>query len=326
MRQAGRYLPEYRRIREEHDNFLDLCFKPDVASEISLQPIRRFNFDFIILFADILVIPHALGQKVAFLKNHGPILEPIKSIKNLNYQNLKKCLDRISNIFQTLSILNGKKKDKKLIGFCGGPFTVLNYMVEGGTSRTHQQIKVFVKERRKEALELIHALTDISIEYLKQQIDAGADFVQIFESWAGLLKGKEYQDFIINPNQIISNELKRYKKSTKIIHFPRGSGYNYIEFIKEVVCDVISIDLTTPDEIKKLALEKNIIIQGDLDPKDLVAGGDQLEKEIKKTLDKFKDNSHIFNLSHGILPNTPIENVEKTIKIINSYDFTRRTS
>ena len=120
--------------------------------------------------------------------------------------------------------------------------------------------------------------------------------------------------------------MKRYKKSTKIIHFPRGSGYNYIEFIKEIVCDVISIDLTTPDKIKELALEKNIIIQGDLDPKYLVAGGDQLEKEIKKTLDKFKDNSHIFNLSHGILPNTPIENVEKTIKIINSYDFTRRTS
>ena len=323
MRQAGRYLPEYRRIREEHDNFLDLCFKPDVASEISLQPIRRFNFDFIILFADILVIPHALGQKVAFLKNHGPILEPIKSIKNLNYQNLKKCLDRISNIFQTLSILNGKKKDKKLIGFCGGPFTVLNYMVEGGTSRTHQQIKVFVKERRKEALELIHALTDISIEYLKQQIDAGADFVQIFESWAGLLKHDEYEDFIIRPNQKITDEIKSFSMQTKIIHFPRGSNRNYLTFLDEVKCDVLSLDDNFPDLLLDKARNKDVTIQGNLNPSTLLEGGDGMNEKVVQVLEKFKNNKHIFNLSHGVLPKTKIRNVEKVIEIVRSHETSK---
>ena len=149
MRQAGRYLPEYREIRKKHDDFLDLCLKPKIASEISLQPIRRFNFDYIILFADILVIPYALGQKVEFLKNHGPCLEPVNSIKDVKCHNVNKSLKKISNINETLRILNEKKGNKKLIGFCGGVFTVMNYMIEGGTSRTHSKIEMFVHEKRK---------------------------------------------------------------------------------------------------------------------------------------------------------------------------------
>ena len=149
MRQAGRYLPEYRKIRLQNKNFLDLCFSPDLATEISLQPIKRFDLDFIILFCDILVIPHALGQNVAFLKNHGPSLSPISSRKELNCTNLKLCINKLSNVFETVKILNTKKKGKKLIGFCGGPFTVLNYMIEGGTSKDHKKIKYFVSKKKK---------------------------------------------------------------------------------------------------------------------------------------------------------------------------------
>ena len=322
MRQAGRYLPEYRKLREEHKNFLELCFKPKIASEISLQPIKRFDFDFIILFADILVIPHALGQEVAFLKNHGPILKPIRSIKDLNYANINSCLSKVSNIFETLVILNQHKKKKKLIGFCGGPFTVLNYMIEGGTSKTHNNIKNFIRDRRKESLELINVLIEISIEYLKCQIDSGADFVQIFESWAGLLKGKDYEDFILQPNKRISEELKRYKASVKIINFPRASGENYINFMKEVYCDVISVDQTSPKDVRVIAQQRNITIQGDLDPSCLVQGGEKMKREIKIILEKYKKNCHIFNLSHGVLPNTPIENVRDAINIIRNHDNT----
>ncbi len=324
MRQAGRYLPEYRRLRAEHTDFLGLCFKPKVASEISLQPIRRFDFDFIILFADILVIPYALGQNVAFLKNHGPILDPIKSINDLQYRNMKSCLSKVSNVFETLAILNQKKNDKKLIGFCGGPFTVLNYMIEGGTSKIHKKIKNFVRDRRKESLEMIKVLTDISIEYLKSQIDSGADFIQIFESWAGLLKGKDYEDFILQPNIMINKELKKHKKSIKIINFPRGSGEGYLDFIKEVCCDVISVDQTSPKELRVIAQKKNITIQGDLDPLYLLKGGEQMKNEITKSLEKYSKNFHIFNLSHGVLPNTPIENVKETINIIKNHDNTSR--
>ena len=165
MRQAGRYLPEYRKIRSLKKNFLDLCLNPSLSAEISLQPIERFDLDFIILFSDILVIPFALGQDVSFMKNHGPILPPISSIKELKYKNLKASIDKISNVFETLRILNTNKKGKKLIGFCGGPFTVLNYMIEGGTSKDHKKIKTFVSHEKKKAFELIKVLTEISIEY-----------------------------------------------------------------------------------------------------------------------------------------------------------------
>ena len=213
MRQAGRYLPEYMEIRSKNSDFLKLCFSPELASEISLQPIRRFDLDFVILFSDILVIPYALGQDVQFLKNHGPSLNCINSKKDLNYTNFNECLDKISNIFETIKILHSKIGTKNLIGFCGGSFTVLNYMIEGGTSKTHRNIKKFVKERKNEALDLIRIITELSIEYLKKQIESGANYIQIFESWAGLLENEEYIEFIVKPNKQISNEIKKARKT-----------------------------------------------------------------------------------------------------------------
>ncbi len=323
MRQAGRYLPEYRRIRAQNKTFLNLCLNPDLSAKISLQPIERFDLDFIILFSDILVIPFALGQNVSFKKNHGPILSPISSIKELKYKNLQANINKISNIFETLSILNSKKKDKKLIGFCGGPFTVLNYMIEGGTSIDHRKIKNFVSQEKKKAFELIKILTEISIEYLKRQVDSGADYLQIFESWAGLLEKEEYENFIIKPNQEISLELKKYSDKIKIIHFPRGSKDKYSLFIENVFCDVISLDLNFPEEIIGQVKKKEIAIQGNLDPIVLLEGGRKLEEKVLEVLDKFKKNNHIFNLSHGILPDTKIINVEKLIQIVRNYDSTK---
>ena len=320
MRQAGRYLPEYMEIRLKNPNFLDLCLNPDLASEISLQPLNRFDLDFIILFSDILVIPYALGQNVTFLKNHGPSLNAINSKNDLNYMNINKCLQKISNIFETIRILNSKRGTTNLIGFCGGPFTVLNYMIEGGTSQTHRKIKKFIKTEQEKAEEIIKILTELSIEYLKKQIENGANYVQIFESWAGLLKEEEYINFIIKPNKLISEEIKKFSKKTKIIHFPRGSGNEYKIFSKEVHCDVLSLDHSYPHGLLRTLREKKITVQGNLDPKELLKEESVVEEKTKEVLEKFQGNNHIFNLSHGILPKTKISNIEKVIKVVRNHE------
>ena len=323
MRQAGRYLPEYMKIRTKNTDFLQLCFNPDLAAEISLQPIKRFDLDFIILFSDILVIPYALGQEVRFLKNHGPLLNPISSKNELYYKNLDKCIDKISNIFETVKILNSKKGKKNLIGFCGGPFTVLNYMIEGGTSENHSKIKKFINRKYEDASEIIKIITELSIEYLKKQIEAGANYVQIFESWAGLLEGHEYLNFIVKPNKQISEEIKKFSKQTKIIHFPRGSGVNYNIFAEEVSCDVLSLDHSYSSDLLTLLAKKNITIQGNLDPQELLKKENIVEEKTKEVLEKFKNNNHIFNLSHGILPTTKVSNIEKVIKVVREHETSK---
>lgn len=323
MRQAGRYLPEYRKIRKSKKSFLDLCFSPDLASQISLQPINRFDFDFIILFSDILVIPHCLGQNVQFKENIGPILKPIK-FRELS-SSIENSMAKLSPVFDTLKILKKKKKEKKIIGFCGGPFTVLNYMIEGGTSKKHKKILEFIKKEDK-AKCYIEKILEFSIEYLKRQIKSGADMLQIFDSWAGLLEPKEFEKFIIKPSIEISKEIKKSYPEIPLIFFPRGSKRKITKFIDEVKCDVISLDEITNDDIQNCK-KKKIIIQGNLSPTILLKGGKPLIEEVRKILERLKDNSHIFNLSHGILPKTPIENVEKVIKIVrDNNELTKRTS
>jgi len=322
MRQAGRYLPEYRKIRTEKKNFLDLCFSPKLAASISLQPIERFDLDFIILFSDILVIPHSLNQKVVFKERIGPVLNPIKTVNDLDYKNFNVCLERISAVFETIEILKKKKGEKKLIGFCGGPFTVMNYMIEGGISVNHKKIKDFIRDSRQEAKSIINMITEISIEYLKRQILSGVDFVQVFESWAGLLEEKDFEEFIIKPNALISKKIKEFSKETQIIHFPRGAKGNILKFLKNVYCDVISLDEEITEEAMEIIKSKDLIIQGNLHPMDLFNGGEKLQRKILKILRRFKKHKHIFNLSHGILPKTPIENVERTVKIVRDFNET----
>ena len=320
MRQAGRYLPEYRKIRKKEKKFFDLCFNPTLAAEISLQPIKRFDFDFIILFSDILVIPFALGQKVEFKESIGPILNKIEVCSDLDLSNRREQIYKLNPIFETIKILNKEKKDKQLIGFCGGPFTVLTYMLEGGTSKKHNIVKKKIKDEREDFKKLVNLITDISILYLKEQIISGVDLIKVFDSWAGLLDEKDYEEFIIEPNKKIRQSIKKSFPQIPIIFFPRQSKKEIFSFINKVKPDVLSLDKKILTNICNIAKEKNIILQGNLDPNILLNGGKELEDEVKKIMLQFSQNDHIFNLSHGILPTTPIDNVKKTLDIIKDFN------
>ena len=323
MRQAGRYLPEYKRLRSTEKTFLDLCFNSDKAAKISLQPIERFDLDFIILFSDILVVPHALGQFVDFKENVGPVLEPIKNKHDLDFKNLAKNLMILDPVFKTIKIIKKNNKEKNLIGFCGGPFTVLTYMIEGGTSESHQKVKTKIKKEKSELLEIIEILVEFSSMYLIEQIKSGANIVKIFESWAGLLDNELYFDFIIKPNKKIVENIKTVFPDIPVACFPRKSESKILQFIENVDCDIISLDESFPEELLEIAKEKSIVLQGNLNPNLLVKGGKKMEEKVKKILLRFKQNRHIFNLSHGILPQTPIVNVQKTIKLIREFNETR---
>ena len=325
MRQAGRYLPEYRKLRHKKGSFLDLCFDPEAAAEVSLQPIRRFDLDFIILFSDILVIPYALGQNLHFIEGEGPVLGDLMAIEKLERLNLEKCLKKITPVFETLDILRQKKESKTLIGFCGAPFTVMNYMIEKGTSISHQKILNFIRSHEKKAERLIYILQEISILYLKKQIKAGAEVIKVFDSWAGILSEKEYENFVIKPNRYINDEIKKSNPHIKMTFFPRGSGNKVLKFVEHVRCDILAVDEKYPKKLKEEAKKRDIILQGNLSPEILLIGGPKLEKKIKDILFDFSKNKHIFNLSHGVLPKTPVQNVTKTIETVRNYEPRKAT-
>lgn len=320
MRQAGRYLPEYRKIRKSKKKFLDLCFAPQLAAEISLQPINRFDFDAIILFSDILVVPLALGQKVDFHEGRGPILDPIIDSKNLIIDE-SRWREVLSPIFKTISILSQKKENKTLIGFCGSPFTVFTYMIEGGTSKDHFITKRYIIENPIQTKKIIDKLVDISIWYLNEQIKHGADIIQLFDSWSGILDGELHDALIINPNKRIINKVKEKNKNTPIIFFPKGSSLKYQKIVSNIDLDGLSLDLDVQDRDLNMLIQKKIVLQGNLDPVRLLVGGQQLEKSVIQILERFKKKKFIFNLSHGILPQTPIINVERTIELVRNYEY-----
>ena len=321
MRQAGRYLPEYHVLRNKQRSFLETCFDPEVAAEISLQPIKRFNFDFIILFADILLIPHSLGQNVNFKEGIGPVLNKF-DLNKTNCNSNNQALHILSPVYETIKIIKSKKLSQKVIGFCGGPFTVLTYMIECGSSKKHEKTMLFLKSNPNLAKYWIKKITELSIEYLLGQINAGADIVKVFDSWAGLLNEKEYEEYIIKPNKEILESIKKERKKTKIILFPRKSKKFIDIFLREINCDVISIDQHLSRKNMDFCREKEITIQGNLKPELLFTGGMQMAEEVKKIMEKYKNNKHIFNLSHGVLPNTPLENVKQVVEQVKNYEFT----
>ena len=318
MRQAGRYLPEYMEIRKNFSDFLELCYDSKKAAEVTIQPIQRFGFDAAIIFSDILILPHALGWKVAFEKGEGPVLQKFESDKDLAYLN-NKFDKKINHIYDTVSIVRSSL-DKKisLIGFAGSPWTVASYMLEGKGKQDFSISKNFLYTKKNLALQLIDIITDKTIEYLSGQIDAGADIIQLFDSWSGVLSGVEYDDFVIKPTKKIVNSIKNKYPKIPIIGFPRGSGYLYEEYIDQTNIDAVGVDQFVPISIMKKWQDK-IIVQGNFDPVILIGNKEIIEKKANNILSQLEKKNFIFNLGHGILPNTPVENVEFLVNYVRNY-------
>ncbi|MDA9231377.1 uroporphyrinogen decarboxylase [Rickettsiales bacterium] len=322
MRQAGRYLPEYREIRKEASNFLELCYNPKLASEITLQPIRRFGFDGAIIFSDILVIPDALGVDVNFVKNIGPQLS--KTLKDSDLIKFKEdnILKHLKPVFENIKLVkDGLDDDKTLIGFSGSPWTIATYMIEGGSSKKFDDIRRIAIKDKDFFQKLIDILVNSISIYLIEQIKSGVDVVKIFDSWAGILPESEFKKWVIEPNKKIIQNIKKIYPNIPIILFTKGAGTMYEEVAVNTDCDALAIDQCVSKKWAKDILQNkhNKIIQGNLDNITLTLDVDYALNEVKNILDHFNDKPFIFNLGHGILPDTPIDNVEKIINFIKNY-------
>lgn len=310
MRQAGRYLPEYREIRSNTGSFLDMCYNPELAAKITMQPIERFDFDAAIIFSDILLIPQALGMDLQFEDKIGPTLNKLKTSEDINNLNDTKLVKYLEPVYESLSIVRKKlSSDKALIGFAGAPWTLASYMLEGGSSKNFAISKEFALNNPKAFSVLIDKLIGAVAKHLIMQIHAGADIVQLFDSWAGVLNETEFRKWSIEPAAKIVAIIKNEFPNIPIIGFPRGAGFLYEEYAKHTQIDVVGVDQHVPVNIVN-NLQKTNIVQGNLDPIYLLSNNQEvLHKEIMKIKTGFK-KPFIFNLGHGILPNTPLENVQ----------------
>ena len=315
MRQAGRYLPEFRKIRSQNRNFIDLCLNSNLSSEITLQPINRFNLDSAIIFSDILIVPYALGQKVRFIKNQGPILENFNSKKFLNNNKIT-FTQNLQPVYEAIKITREKlDKKKSLISFIGAPWTLLVYMI--GAKQDKDEINLNqIKERDFEANLIIDKLHDYLCTHIENQINAGADIVQIFDSWAGFLSPKDLPRFCYTPNLKIVDFCKR--KKIPVICFPRGIKENYKEFNNLVKPNGLNIDYHIDPKWAETNL-KDTVIQGGLNPNVLLLPEQDMIKNAKKYLDAFNGLPYIFNLGHGMLPETDPKKVETLIKFYREY-------
>ena len=318
MRQAGRYLPEYKKTRSKAGSFLDLCFTPKLATEVTLQPLRRFELDGAILFADILLIPKSLCQNLDFREGVGPLLTPLKNKEDLKQlKNINQIHNVLNPVYDAVSKIKAKL-DKKItfIGFAGSPWTVSTYMIEGKGSKDHHITKSFMLEFPDIYDHLISIIEEATIEYLSNQIIAGVDVVKLFDSWAGSLPNSYIEKYSLIPMKKIAMELKNRFPKIPIIVFPRGVGPMYEEFSKVNVFDCIAIDSSIDLKWAKEKIQKNNVVQGNLDPAFLVAGGKNLKIKTKEILKNLSSSGHIFNLGHGITPDAKIENVELLLKTI----------
>jgi uroporphyrinogen decarboxylase len=315
MRQAGRYLPEYRELREQAGSFLKLCFTPELACEITLQPVRRFQFDAAILFSDILVIPHALGQSVRFEAGEGPRLDPIASEKAIDA--LPKTVDQtvLAPIYETVKQVRSKLDSKTaFIGFCGAPWTVATYMIAGQGTSDQAPARIFAYEHPKAFAKLIDRLVENSVEYLVRQLEAGVEVVQLFDTWAGVLPPDEFARWCVEPAARIVTELRRKVPNVRVIGFPRGAGQLLGDYVDRVPVNAVSVDWTADRKFIRERIQSKVVVQGNLDPLALLAGGDALDRSVDGILKDFSNGRFIFNLGHGILPPTPIAHVERMLK------------
>jgi uroporphyrinogen decarboxylase len=317
MRQAGRYLPEYQKIRKKNKNFINFCLNINEATKVSLQPVNRFNLDAAIIFSDILLILNTVGQKVEFKEKIGPILQNY-NLNKFYKTNDKKFKKKLKNVYKILKkIKKTLPKEKSLIGFAGAPWTLLTYMINKGSPKKNKNLLKNLK--KEETTKIIKRLEHLIYIHCKEQILAGADIIQLFDSWAGLINKKDLRDFCINPNKNIVNKIKKNFPNNPVICFPKGINKNINNFIKEVRPHGISIDHNV--SLKNLNLNNNVVFQGGMNPKFLLGNNKRMFKEAKKYLDFFKNKPYIFNLGHGILPETKPENVKRLVEFVRSYNL-----
>jgi uroporphyrinogen decarboxylase len=315
MRQAGRYLPEYRKLRAEAGSFLDLCFNPALASEATLQPVRRFDLDAAILFADILLIPHALGQKLSFVENEGPRLEPPVSFEDVKRFRDRDVLGPLAPVFETVAKTKAAlPADRALIGFAGAPWTVATYMLAGGPMKDPALLRQRFYEERALIDGLIDVLTDKTVDYLIAQIDAGADAVQLFDTWAGGLPWPVLDAVSVRPLDKISRAVKKARPDVPVILFPKGVGEKATEYALLSGCDGFGIDYAMDPSWARTHLSGRVVVQGGLDPMLAVAGGAEMERAAETYLRLFHDVPYVFNLGHGFTPETPPENVAALVE------------
>jgi len=313
MRQAGRYLPEYRALRETKGGFLELCYDPEAAAEVTLQPIRRFGFDGSILFSDILVVPHALGQHLWFEAGEGPRLAP--PLVDATLASLEDAPERLDPIYATVArVASALPAETTFLGFAGSPWTVATYMVAGQGSKDQAAARRMAFGDPDGFQTIIDAIVDVTVNYLAGQIEHGVEAVQLFDSWAGSLSPAQFERWVIAPNAEIVRRLKAIHPDTPVIGFPKGAGGKLRAYADETRVDAIGLDETVDPVWADAALPPHLPVQGNLDPLALVAGGEALDAAIDRILAAFPARPHIFNLGHGIVPDTPIAHVEHLIR------------
>ena len=320
MRQAGRYLPEYRELRTRAGSFLDLCFTPEFAAEVTLQPIRRFNFDAAIIFSDILVIPHALGRSVRFEAGEGPRLDPLDTPDKVATLATEADFSKLEPVFEALRLVRRELDPKiALIGFCGAPWTVATYMVAGRGTPDQAPARMMAYNHPDALAAIIDTIVENSITYLLEQLKAGADVLQIFDTWAGVLPPREFQRWSIEPTKRIVEGVRKQIPNAKIIGFPRGAGALLPSYVEATGVDGVSIDWATEPSLIREKVQSRVAVQGNLDPLVLIAGGDALDRAVDDVLESYAGGRLIFNLGHGIQPETPIAHVEQMIKRVRAY-------
>jgi uroporphyrinogen decarboxylase len=314
MRQAGRYLAEYREVRERFSSFLELCYSPEWACEVTLQPIRRFGFDAAILFSDILVVPDALGQSVRFVAGEGPRLEPIATSAQLNRLDPSRVEAHLAPVIETVERVRARlPSETTLLGFCGAPWTVATYMVAGQGTDDQRPARLMAYRDPQTFQRLIDILVEASARYLVAQLRAGADAVQIFDTWAGILTEEGFARWSIAPTRRIVDLVRAEFPAARIIGFPRGAGARAVAYVEGTGVDAIGLDWSMPLGFARDRLQPRVAVQGNLDPLALLAGGAAVDAAVDGILAALGGGRLIFNLGHGILPETPVEHVERML-------------
>lgn len=318
MRQAGRYLPEYRELRAQKGGFLPLVYDSEAAAEITLQPLRRFGFDGAILFSDILIVPYAMGQDLQFLAGEGPALSP--KLVDHALAGLEAVPERLDPIYETVRLVRAAlTPDQTMLGFAGSPWTIATYMVNGEGSRDQHETRAYAYRDRAAFQAIIDAIITVTVDYLEGQAQAGAEAVQLFDSWAGSLAPAEFERWVIAPNAEIVRRLKARCPDLPIIGFPKGSGEKLAAYARETGVDAVGIDETIDPLWAARELPAGMPVQGNLDPLLLLAGGAELETQARRVLDAFADRPHVFNLGHGIGQFTPIDHVESLLAVVRGW-------